>query len=78
MIEKQTKKTSLGKGNASYPLGSVYLRKWLSTSHGVIMRLSNGVVQVYFKDNTELFYEQSTTLVSYINKKFEVETVLRK
>ena len=42
------------------------------------MRLSNGVVQVYFKDNTELFYEQSTTLVSYINKKFEVETVLRK
>jgi hypothetical protein len=42
------------------------------------MRLSNGVVQVYFKDNTELFYEQQTTLVTYINKLFEVETVLRK
>jgi len=78
LSEKQTKRTALGRGNASYPLGTVYLRKWLSTSHGVIMRLSNGVVQVYFKDNTELFYEQTTTLVSYINKKFEVETVLRK
>ena len=42
------------------------------------MRLSNGVVQAYFKDKTELFYEQSTTLVTYISKTYEVETVLRK
>jgi hypothetical protein len=41
------------------------------------MRLSNGVIQVHFKDKTELFYEQSTTLITYINKAGELETVLR-
>ena len=51
MIEKPAKKSKLGPGGyATLDVGSVYLKKFLVTSHGVIMRLSNGLVQVYFKD----------------------------
>lgn len=53
------------------------MKKFLVTSHGVIMRLSDGLIQVYFKDSTELFYEKSTGLVTYINKQNETETLPR-
>jgi len=65
-------------GHSSIVLGSIYLKKFLVTSHGVIMRLSNGLVQVYFKDTTELFFEKENHFVTYLNKEGERETLPRK
>lgn len=43
--QKPTKKCKFGlEGHSSIALGSIYLKKFLVTSHGVIMRLSNGLV----------------------------------
>jgi polo-like kinase 1 len=32
----------------------VYVKKWIKTRHAKMFRLSNKVVQVYFKDKTEI------------------------
>jgi polo-like kinase 1 len=52
---------------ASNPLP--YIKKWLTTSHAIIFRLSNKVVQVYFQDKSELMLCSGTKQVVYIDKK---------
>jgi hypothetical protein len=37
--------------------------------------LNTGLVQVAFKDKTELYVCKSTKLVTYVNKQSEVETI---
>ena len=46
-----------------------YIKKWLTTSHAIIFRLSNKVVQVYFQDKSELMLCSGTKQVVYIDKK---------
>lgn len=36
------------------PTNLVYIKKWIKTRHAKIFRMSNKVVQVYFKDKTEI------------------------
>ncbi|OMJ76924.1 hypothetical protein SteCoe_23590 [Stentor coeruleus] len=46
-----------------------FIKKWLTTSHAVIFRLSNKVVQVYFQDKSELMLCSGTKQVVYIDKR---------
>ena len=39
----------------SFKIGSVYIKKWTKTSHGIIFCLNTQLVQVYYKDHSELF-----------------------
>ena len=49
-----------------------YIKKWLTTQHAVIFRLSNKVVQVYFQDKTELMLYSGTKQVVYIDKSSKI------
>lgn len=49
----------------------VYVKKWIKTKHAVMFRLSNKIVQVKFKDHTEIILSSETRLVTFINKKLE-------
>lgn len=51
--------------------GSVYVKKWLKTSHATIFRLSTKIIQVHFKDNTEILLNTESRCVTYVNKKGE-------
>lgn len=46
----------------------VYVKKWIKTRHAKMFRLSNKVVQVYFKDKTEILLDSSKKLITYTNK----------
>jgi polo-like kinase 1 len=48
------------------------VKKWLCTSHAMIFRLSNKVVQVHFQDKSELMLCSSNKQAVYINKKSEI------
>ena len=45
-----------------------FIKKWIMTSHAIIFRLSNKVVQVYFQDRSELFLNAESRNVIFINK----------
>ena len=49
-----------------------YVKKWIITSHAIIFRLSNKLVQVYFQDKSELMLCSDTKHVVYINKHGEI------
>ena len=49
-----------------------YVKKWIITSHAIIFRLSNKLVQVYFQDKSELMLCSDTKYVVYINKHGEI------
>ena len=51
------------------------VKKWIKKSHGIIFCLSSHIVQVYFKDQTELFIDVKGKLVTFINKQEETVTV---
>lgn len=46
----------------------VYIKKWLSTEHAIIFRLSNKLVQVSFFDKTELLLCSDSKMVTYVDK----------
>ena len=46
-----------------------YVKKWLTTNHAIIFRLSNKIVQVNFQDKTELLLCSEKKVVTYMNKK---------
>ena len=48
--------------------GCFFVKKWRKTSHGILFILNSGLVQVYFKDRTELFIDMSTKNVTYVDK----------
>ena len=45
-----------------------YIKKWLTTQHAIIFRLSNKIVQVFFQDKTELMLCSGTKQVVYLDK----------
>jgi len=49
----------------------IYLKKWIQTKHAIMFRLSNRVVQVSFKDKTEIILSSESKEVTYVNKKGE-------
>ena len=49
-----------------------HVKKWLTTSHAMIFRLSNKIVQVYFQDKSELMLCSDTKQVVYVNKHGEI------
>lgn len=52
------------------PTGNlVYVKKWIKTRQAKIFKMSNKVVQVYFKDKTEILLCSTTKKVTYTNKK---------
>jgi polo-like kinase 1 len=57
-------------GEVSEPM--TFIKKWLTTQHAVIFRLSNKVVQVYFQDKTELMLCSGTKQVVYIDKNLKI------
>lgn len=50
------------------PNDMVYVKKWLRTKYAILFRLSNGIVQVVFYDNTELILTPEERLLTYRNK----------
>lgn len=50
------------------PSEPVYVKKWIKSSHSILFRLSNKVVQVVFKDSTEIILNAKDKYVSYVNK----------
>jgi len=60
------------KGNEVLEL--VYVKKWIHIGHAIVFRLSNKVVQVNFKDRTEMVMSLETREVTYTNKQGERET----
>jgi polo-like kinase 1 len=49
-----------------------HVKKWITTSHAMIFRLSSKIVQVYFTDRSELILCSTTKIVIYINKKGDI------
>ena len=45
-----------------------YLKKWLITPHAFIFRISNKIIQICFRDSTELILCSETKHVTYVNK----------
>ena len=66
--DKQPSKSRLGPdGDPLQEATPVYVKKVMNTSHCLIMRLNNHLTQVYFKDGTELFLQEKTKTITYIN-----------
>ena len=62
-------------GEDSYAEGAdnyVYIKRWLTTCHATIFRLSNKVVQVCFQDKTEMILCSTTKQVAYVCKSGDV------
>ena len=58
------------------PLGiQIYVKKWMRTTHAIMFRLSNKIVQVNFQDHTEILLNSESRLVTYVNKKGERQTL---
>ena len=49
-----------------------HVKKWANTSHAIIFRLTNKVIQVMFKDSTELFLNSERKSLTFVNKEKEV------
>ena len=50
----------------------------MKTSHGIILILSNSLVQVRFKDRTELFVNKPARCVTYVSRGQQVTTISAK
>lgn len=44
----------------------------MKVSHGIFFCLSNSLIQVYFKDHTEMFVNTRTKIVTYIDREKEL------
>jgi polo-like kinase 1 len=49
-----------------------YLKNWVRTSHAVLFRMSNKVIQVCFNDKSELLFSNQSKNVTYIDKIGEI------
>ena len=52
-----------------------YVKKWTTTEHAIIFRMSHKVVQVCFQDKTELILCSETKMVTYVSKTGERQTM---
>jgi hypothetical protein len=55
--------------------GKVLVKKWTKTNHALVFRMTNSLVQVYFKDGTEMFINPPVKTVTYINKKQQIISI---
>lgn len=53
----------------------VFVKRWVKVSHGIMFVLSTGLVQMFFKDKTELFVCRMSKGVTYISKDDAVTSV---
>ncbi|CAI2362772.1 unnamed protein product [Moneuplotes crassus] len=59
----------------SSPSGNlIYIKKWIKTRHAKIFRMSNKVVQVYFKDKTEILLCSTNRQITYTDKQGQRNT----
>ena len=49
----------------------VYVKKWVKTSHAILLRLSNSTVQVIFTDNSEIQLSSEAQHLNFIDKRGE-------
>jgi len=52
-----------------------YVKKWTTTDHAIIFRMSHKVVQVCFQDKTELVLCSASKMVTYVSKSGERQTM---
>lgn len=57
----------------SYP---VFVKKWLKTRHAILFRFSNKVIQVVFRDRSEVLLSSNTSLLLYRNPQREQQSYL--
>ena len=72
LLKHFKKHLAIGDPVAEVSSPMTYIKKWLTTQHAVIFRLSNKVVQVYFQDKTELMLCSGTKQVVYIDKSAKI------
>ncbi len=70
-LEGETKPETADPGKERKVKNRVYVKKWARTHHAILFRLSNKVVQVNFKDHTEIILSSETREVTYVDKKGE-------
>ena len=51
-----------------------HLKKWINTPHAIIFRLTNKVIQVFFKDSTELLLCSEKKHVTFVDKHKETHS----
>ena len=49
----------------------IFVKKWFKTNHAMIFRLSNKIIQVIFKDNTQIYIHILNNKIVYTDKKGE-------
>lgn len=52
-----------------------YVKKWTTTDHAIIFRMSHKVVQICFQDKTELVLCSASKMVTYVSKSGERQTM---
>lgn len=52
-----------------------YIKRFVKSSHAMIFFLSNKVIQVFFKDETEILFNLYENQITYLNKQNELVTV---
>ena len=55
----------------SSEISNVLVKKWILTQHAILFRLNNKVVQVYFRDQTEVLLCGINRIACYVNKQKE-------
>ena len=74
--EKETPKDNcsdnqIGINDTIEEIDYIFVKKWLKTKHAMIFRFSNKIIQVYFKDKTQIIIHPVNKTISYTNKKEE-------
>jgi polo-like kinase 1 len=52
----------------------VFLKKWTAAQHAYVFRITNKIVQICFKDTTEILLCSESKHVTYVNKAHKIES----
>ena len=72
LFKKQFQFDGKNEGETERPL--TYLKKWVLTPHAIIFRISNKIIQICFRDSTDLVLSSESKHVTYIDKKKNVNS----
>ena len=77
--EKETQKSDIKDNqidinNCIEEIDYIFVKKWLKTKHAMIFRFSNKIIQVCFKDKTQIIIHPVNKIINYTNKKGEIIT----
>ena len=77
--EKETPKSDIKDNqidinNTIEEIDYIFVKKWLKTKHAMIFRFSNKIIQVCFKDKTQIIIHPINKNINYTNKKGEIIT----